>query len=201
MREHAQPNRAGPIGRRADELELMERVRADDVSALDALMSLYWRPLIVYALEIVGSMDAAEDVVQDVFVQVWSRRSDWRPRGSARSFLYRIARNRALNERRARRVRELWAARAGEPDAAAAATPLRLLETREVGEQVRRAIAALPARQREIVTLARFHGLSHAQIAEVLGISQHTVANHIRAAFAALRDALRPLLDGDTPSD
>lgn len=201
MREHAQPNRAGPIGRRTDELELMERVRADDVSALDALMSLYWRPLIVYALEIVGSMDAAEDVVQDVFVQVWSRRSEWRPRGSVRSFLYRIARNRALNERRARRVRELWAARVRAQDVAAPATPLRLVETREVSERVRRAIAALPARQREIVTLARFHGLSHAQIAEVLGISPHTVANHIRAAFAALRDALRPLLDGDSPAD
>lgn len=201
MREHAHPNRAGPIGRRADELQLMERVRADDVSALDALMSLYWRPLIVYAFEIVGSMDTAEDVVQDVFVRVWSRRSAWRPRGSVRSFLYRITRNRALNERRARRLRELWAARERAQNAVAPATPLRLVETREVGERVRRAIAALPARQREIVTLARFHGLSHAQIAEVLGISQNTVANHIRAAFAALRDALRPLLDADSPAD
>jgi len=201
MREHVQSNPAGRIGHRADELELMQRVRADDVSALDALLSLYWRPLVVYALDIVGSVDAAEDVVQDVFVRVWSRRSEWRAHGSVRSFLYRITRNRALNERRARRVRELWAARESAEDAAAPATPLRLLETREVSQQVRRAIAALPARQREIITLARFHGLSHAQIAEVLGISQHTVANHIRAAFAALRDALRPLLDRDSPAD
>lgn len=201
MGEHAPPNRVGSVRRRADELELMERVRADDVCALDALISVYWRPLVVYACEIVGSRDAAEDVVQDVFVRVWARRSEWRPRGSVRSFLYRMTRNRALNERRARRVRELWAARERAWDPVAPATPLRLLETREVGEQVRRAIAALPARQREIVTLARFHGLSHAQIAEVLGISQNTVANHIRAAFASLRDALRPLLEAEFPAD
>ena len=60
MRDTHTRTAPAPSADRADELQLMERVRANDVSALDALMSLYWRPLIVYALEIVGSIDAAE---------------------------------------------------------------------------------------------------------------------------------------------
>jgi len=195
------PTRADLAARRVDDLSLMSRLRADDVAALDELMSLYWRPLVVYVHEIVGTVDAAEDVVQDVFVRVWARRSEWRPSGSVRSFLYRIARNLALNERRAVRVRELWSERERAERAGASVTPLRLVEDREIAERVRRAVAALPARQREILTLARFHGLSHQQIAEVLGISPHTVANHIRAAFAALREALRPLLDVDPAAE
>ena len=195
------PTRADLDARRVDDLALMSRLRADDVSALDELISRYWRPLILYVHEIVGAVDAAEDVVQEVFIRVWARRSEWRPSGSVRSFLYRIARNLALNERRAVRVRELWSHRQRAERAGASVTPLSLVETREVAERVRRAIAALPARQREILTLARFHGLSHQQIAEVLGISPNTVANHIRGAFASLRKALRPLLDVDPAVD
>ena len=100
-----------------------------------------------------------------------------------------------------RKVRELWSARNRPERAGAGVTPLHLVGDREVAERVQRATGAPPARQREIIMLARFQGLPQRQIAEVLGTSPHTVAYDMRATLAMLCDALRGLLHVDPTAE
>ena len=159
------------------------------------LVERHWAPLVRYARSVLRSTDATEDVVQEAFVRLWSLRTPL-PQDHAVGYLYRSVRNLALNERRAQRVRALWLARearavrvAAEPD------------DEEIADaRVRQAVAALPRRRREVFELARFHDLSYQQIAQALGLSPQTVANHMSAAMRDLRHALRDLLD-ESPTE
>ena len=157
------------------------------------LLARHWGPLMRYAASILRSDESVEDVVQAAFVRLWEQRA---PRDSQHdvAFLYRTVRNLAFNERRWLRVRARW--RAGTQSATwFAAEP----DEEEAAERrVRDAVAALPRRRREVFELARFHGLSYRQIAETLGVSPQTVANHMSAALRDLRGALHDLLDDDS---
>ncbi|MEO5814526.1 MAG: sigma-70 family RNA polymerase sigma factor [Gemmatimonadaceae bacterium] len=155
----------------------------------ERLLTALWGPLVRYARGIIGSTDGAEDVVQEAFIGLWQRREPLAP-DSIAPFLYRAVRNRALNERRWYRVRHLWrVAQAG--DDPCAPPPCE----EEVAEQrVRDAVAKMPRRRREVFELARYHDLTHKQIALTLSMAPQTVANHMSAALRDLRVSLADLL-------
>jgi RNA polymerase sigma-70 factor, ECF subfamily len=177
------------IQRRSDEA-LMLAIVADQPIALDALLSRYWAPLVRFAYRFGCSKDAAEDVVQECFVCLWERRKEWQPTGSVRSFLYRVARNLALNESRFRRVRLERRDDVSDATNTAPVTPGERFEESEIRRAVEQAISDLPRRRREIFILARYHNLSYAEIAEALGISPQTVANQMSSALRTLRKSL-----------
>lgn len=176
-------------------LQLMERVRDGDASAFAELLALYWHPLVAYGSGLLDSVDAAEDIVQDAFVRLWARRAEWQARGPVRSYLYRITRNLALNERRRRKVHGMWLANRHSEPTRRNPTPLEIVEADEVESAFEQAMAALPPRRREVFVLARYHHLSYHQIAEVLQVSRQTVANQMSAALAMLRVALANVMD------
>jgi RNA polymerase sigma-70 factor (ECF subfamily) len=180
--------------------DLMRRVRASDASALDELLSVYWAPVVGYVTGMLASADHAEDVAQEAFIELWRRRAAWEERGPVRAYLYRTARNLALNEQRRQKVRVRWVERVRrQPMARAPATPGEVFEGRELDSAVERALASLPARRREVFVLVRYHGLTYRQTAEVMGISQQTVANQLTAALADLRHALEPYVSEAPP--
>lgn len=170
--------------------DLMHRICGGDTSALDELVRLYWSPVVRYSMGIVRCPDAAEDIAQQVFIQLWKQRSSWEATGTVQAYLYRVARNLSLNERRRGLIRFRWLEwmvrqpQRGEP------RPDQLLEKQELEAQIDAAIAALPQRRREAFILARFHDLTYREIAEVMEVSPQTVANQISAALATLRRAL-----------
>jgi len=173
---------------------ILDRLQRDETRALDELVRRYWRPIVAYAARMLDGLDAAEDVAQEVFLRAWQRRHRWTPRGSESSFLYRIARNLCLNEKRRIAIRSRSAvARAIDVPAPPLATDA--LEARDLREAAERAIASLPPRRREVFVLARFHQLSYAEIAETMGISERTVANQMSRALASLQEKLREYLD------
>jgi len=163
----------------------------DDPSALDELLLRYWNPIVQYTERMLGSLDAAEDVAQQVFIRLWERRDRWRRGGSLQAYLYRIARNLSLNEQRSRSVRTRWQEELTLEYDSEGPRPDRDLEERELAEVVEGAIAALPERRREAFLLTRFHGLTYREVGEVMGISPQTVANQISAALTELREYLR----------
>jgi RNA polymerase sigma-70 factor (ECF subfamily) len=175
------------------EAEVMSRLASGDEEALSDLMNLYWRPLQEYAAGLLGSSDAAEDVAQEAFVRLWDRRADWHP-GSVRAYLYRSARNLALNEQRHGRVRGRWLLVFRQRPHTAAGSAADAVEELELHAAARRAVQRLPPRRREVFLLARFHGLSYKQIAEIMGISQQTVANQMSSAIGELRVFLAAFL-------
>jgi len=182
------------VDERPDDADLMHRIQSGEHRALDEALSEYWEPLVRYASGFLGSSDAAEDAAQEAFVRLWKHRNKWSATESLRAYLYRILRNYILDERRAQRVRSRWRERALLRKPHGPMTPVEYLEHGELSDAVSTALADLPPRRREVFTLARFHGLSYAEIAEAMDVSPQTVANQMSAALSTLRERLAPFL-------
>jgi RNA polymerase sigma-70 factor (ECF subfamily) len=166
----------------------------DDRGALvDALFLEYHARLCDFVYGSIRSRDAAEDIVQDIFLRLWEQRDTCDLRNPA-AYLYHAARNGVISYRRRRRVREAWAERAqAEHDGPRNATT-ESIELRELTRAVREAVAALPERCRLCFTLSRDHGLTYADIGRTLGISVRTVEVHIARAIKAIRAHIAPYL-------
>lgn len=172
--------------------DLMLALRDHDSAAMEVLVRRYGSSLKGFASTLVESDDEAEDVVQETFTRLWERRSRWdtsQQRGTVRAFLYSVARNLALNNRRAARTRARLSS--NHQIARSSVTPVQDMDASELHEAFREALESLPRRRREVFILARYHDLSYREIGEQLGISPQTVANHLSAALNDLRSQLR----------
>lgn len=165
----------------------------EDSGDMDAAAELYDRYAgQVYALarRIVGNEMDAEDVVQEVFSQVWRTPSRYdRTRGSVIGWLLMITRSRAIDRIRARQARPDMTD-AVTPDALPAAPTPDALVMAEQAAAVRQALLSLPASQRTALELAYYEGLTQAEIAERLSEPLGTVKTRIRAGLMALRARL-----------
>lgn len=167
----------------------------------DALGELYDRfsPLLLgLTARILGSRGEAEEVLQDVFLHVWNRADRYDPsRSSVSTWLVLIARSRAIDRLRSRRVAERTLeavqheAHGGGHASPEAAENVLIRERRE---RVRSELAVLPAEQREVLELAFFQGLSQSEIAGRTGIPLGTVKTRSLLAMKKLRQALRPAI-------
>jgi RNA polymerase sigma-70 factor, ECF subfamily len=165
------------------------RVAGGDAEALRDLYERYGR--IVYGLTYRLTKDAqlAEEATQDTFVTLWRRAAAYDPqRAKLTTWLFVIARNRAIELVRSRM-------RVPEPQESieplgAEADPADLAQVADDAERIARAIAELPESQLEVIRLAYFDGLSHAEIAERLGQPLGTVKSRIRLALDRLRAVL-----------
>jgi RNA polymerase sigma-70 factor, ECF subfamily len=185
-----------PLAQQTDQA-LMVRIREGDRAGYRILLERYWTPLASYASGIVGMQDAAEDVVQDAFIRVWTHRAQWTPTGTVGAYLYRITRNLALNARRDSASEAQRRHQGGKQLLASKGSqdPAEDFATRSLQREVEAAIAALPERRREVFMLARYHGLSYREIGETMGIAVQTVANQMGAALGELREKLSRHLD------
>jgi RNA polymerase sigma-70 factor (ECF subfamily) len=179
---------------------LLQRIATRDESALAAFYDRHSRLTYSLIVRILGTSSDAEDVLQETFVRVWSRADSYDPLlGSPVTWLTRIARNRAIDRLRARRVR---ANVAGASFAPAAGEVVRAVEpvTREnpetefadrsVAGAVRTALAALTPAQRTLIEAAYYEGYTHTELAARFGVPLGTVKTRIRTGLAAMRDRL-----------
>jgi RNA polymerase sigma-70 factor (ECF subfamily) len=176
--------------------ELLRQVRTGTAPAFADLYRRHQGPLYRFALLRCGSPDTAADVVQEAFMGLLTERFRFDPlRGQLQHFLFGVARNLILKIEEPRR-RQVALADPGEDDEAEpdladdAAGPLaRLLES-EAAEEVRRALALLPAHYRDVVILYEMHDLSYAQIAEICQVDIGTVRSRLSRARTALAGKL-----------
>ena len=134
----------------------------------------------------------AEEILQEAFLRAYRAAASYEPRAAVSTWLFRIAANLSLNETQAARSRHEVLADAPEP-AAQQADPAQALERKEVSAAVEAELSALPPQQRAAVQLARFEGLSYAEIAEVLGVSVGAVDGLLQRARQTLREQLQHL--------
>ena len=172
--------------------DLIARLKAGEVAALDLVLARYWSPLVAYLVGVLHSRDAAEDVAQETFCRLWERRTQLRIDGSLRGFLYQVAHNLAVSEQRRLRTRTRSARliRAETPVADEAHD----VPDEALDAALDRAIRELPERRRQVLVLRSVHGLSYKEIARALGIAPQTVANQFSAALETLRRALSHFL-------
>jgi RNA polymerase sigma-70 factor (ECF subfamily) len=165
---------------------LISAIRSGDQSAMAQLYDRYSGIVYAVALRVLGDTGAAEDTLQEVFMQLW-RTPGWfdSSRGTLASWLAVIARNRAIDTIRKRRPQTDIAdvVVSVEPDLAGDAERARAME------KVRNTLEAIPITQRSALEMAYFEGLSHTEIASRTGEPLGTVKTRIRAALLALRKA------------
>jgi len=181
---------------RAD-AELVHAIARGDERALASLYDHYSPILFGLLLRILKDRPEAEDVLQEVFLQIWQRASSFDvERGRPFTWLVTLARSRAIDRLRSTRSREraalASAAEAPEPVADASDDAVRS----EQGEAVRGALAAIPEEQRRALLLAYFDGLSQTEIAARLDQPLGTVKTRMRSGMMKLRELLRGQVEG-----
>ena len=166
---------------------LLTRLQSGDQSALSALFDRYGALVYSVALRVLKDATEAEDVMQEIFVQVWKNpRAYVSGKGSLAGWLAVVARNRSIDVIRKRRPSEPV-----EFFALPAPTNLAWETERDAMlGKIRGVMGSLPEEQRRPLELAFFEGLSHSEIAEKTGDPLGTVKTRIRIALATIRKAL-----------
>jgi RNA polymerase sigma-70 factor (ECF subfamily) len=160
------------------------------LAALERLYDAYHRQAFGLAYGLLGNLSDTEEVVQEVFLAAWRAGDSYDPnRGSTRTWLLSMVRNRCIDVLRARRRRPI------EPLPETIDPPADLNVSEEAAAiadaaTARAALAGLPVEQREVIELAYFRGLSHTEIAGQLSLPVGTVKGRIRLAMDRLRVAL-----------
>ncbi len=173
-------------------IALFKRIQAQDQKALAALYDQTVGRVYGLALRISRNEAAAEEIAEDVYMQVWRSAATYsEERGHPLAWMMVITRSRALDHLR----RQDPAESHPEPETLAdyadsAGDPRDLIEALQSGTALHAAIAVLPAMQRQLLALAFFQGLSHSEIAEHSRLPLGTVKTHLRRALASLRQAL-----------
>lgn len=176
-----------------DDAQLAEQIRSGDREALGELYDRYSSVALATALRVVTDREMAEDLVHDAFVAAWQKIDKFDgARGSLRSWLLTIVRNRAIDRVRARRSSiEVGAA---DEQSLLRTSPNPTWEgaiDRLSTSELRSAIDALPEEQRVAIELAYFAGRTYREIAEMTGVPQGTANGRLRLALSKLRDSLR----------
>lgn len=169
------------------DLEALELVRRGDEVGAARLFERWSGPLLRFTGRMLGDPSEAEEVTQDVFLKVIARAGQYDGRASVASWLFAIAANACRDRlrRSARRPRVSLDAIAETPQPEVP-VDLRLVESQR-REAVRRALSRLSIEQREVLVLARYHGLPYAEIARTLSISEGAVKTRIFRAMETLK--------------
>lgn len=180
---------AGPLadGR---EVRLIEAARGGDEDAVRELYAAYQRPVWALVVSLVGDPLLAQDIVQTVFFKAFRGLRGFRFRSTLLTWLYRIARNECRSQARRRAPKSvpldsILGSRYEAADGPAAGAD-------EAADALRRAVASLPFKLREVVVLKYREGLSYEEMSRVLGRPAGTVASRLNRALAELGTRLGP---------
>ncbi len=167
--------------------ELLARIGRGDRRAFEDLYRRYARPVLGLALRRLGDRGRAEEAVQETFLSVWRAAHTYAPdRGRPAAWLYAVARNAIVDRARSRQEPP-----ADPPDGPAPeAGPEERAEQAWLAFRVHRALEAIPPKERELIELAYWGGLSQSEIAERVGIPLGTVKTRTRSALSRLADIL-----------
>ncbi len=166
------------------------RVRAGDSAAFEAMFYAHYAGLRAFIVGYVKDPDVADDVVQDLFLRVWRQRVTFALHGTAKTYLYATARNCALGHLARRRVERAWAVELAYRDPPSAEPADAVARERETAVAIAHAIDALPSQCKMVFLLRRSHGLTTAEIAQVLNLAPKSVEQYLWRATSTLRQRL-----------
>jgi len=188
------------------DVQLMLRFQKGDMEAFQQLFNKYSSSVVNFGFRFVGSRERAEELAQEVFLQVYRWQERYEPRAKFSTWLFRIAHNHCLNEVRKGEYKvsheslDSQLDREGNergrdlPD-----TNLRkgddILAAKQATDKIQQILHRLPESQRSAVTLSRFEGLSYQEVAEVLGTTEKAVKSLVFRATQSLREGLKEFLE------
>ena len=168
---------------------LVRRIKRSDTEAFRELFEIYQRDIFNFLHFKLGNIEAAEDLLQDVFIKIWERRRQLRENTSIKSFLFTIARHAALNYLRHNRIVLKFQVeqriRVSEEE-----SEYQEFERNEIEQVLMNALTKLPEKSRLPFMMSRFEELTYNEIADRLNISVKTVESHMGRALKLLRESL-----------
>jgi len=175
--------------------------KSDKHNAFDMLFNRYYAGLCVYAENFTGDKQTAEDMVQDVFVNIWVKRSELNFDESICSYLYRSVHNVSVQFLRQQKVRERYNDYVSLKLTEARLIPFESVtvdmdpaEANEIQTLYRQTLEQLPAQTREIFLCSRERDMKYSEIAELTGLSIKSVEYHISKALDVFRKVLKDYL-------
>lgn len=171
--------------------EWARKARMGNRFAFEKLFRHFYAPLCDFAFQIVKNRHAAEDIVQHIFVDIWSKEKTWNPKHKVKSYLFKSVRNRSLNY-----IRDDTSKQLDQP--ASSHEVHYFIEeehyAKELEKAIHQAYQKMPEQRRLIFLLSRENGLTYREIAETLNISIKTVETQIGRTLKTLRKELSSFL-------
>jgi RNA polymerase sigma-70 factor (ECF subfamily) len=172
-----------------DDVRLREQLAGGYEQALAEAYDAHASAVYGLALRITGDQGAAEDIAQEVFVELWRRPERYDPqRTRLRSWLCMIARRRAIDWLRRRGTQDHYAHMLVEPASTAGVEDD--VVTASVAKQVRTAVEELPEQHRQVIVLAYYNGLTYREVAKVLDIPEGTAKSRLRSGLRRIAETL-----------
>jgi len=170
--------------------ELMQEIKADNMFAFDALYGKYSRKLYRFGYSILKSKEDSENLIQDVFLNLWENRHKVEKNASIQSYVFTIAYNSAISILR-KKTKDFQFVEYLKSLQEITEEPVNVeLEYNELTAKLDMIINELPQRQKEVYLLHKVEGLKYNVIAEQLHISVNTIENHMSRALKTIREKL-----------
>jgi RNA polymerase sigma-70 factor (ECF subfamily) len=188
---HAWRLSASRMSRAADGASLIERIAARDATALRALLARHQVGVFRYILRLVGNAAVAEELTNDVFLEVWRNAGNFEgTRSAATSWILSIARHRAISSLR-KRCEESWDQHAADALHDMGDDPEVAAQKADKGAIMRRCLNALSPQHKEIIDLVYYHDMSISEARDVLQIPENTVKTRMFHARKRLSELLK----------
>jgi len=172
------------------EFEIIKRIRANDVEAFSGVFRRFYEPLCLFAGRYLHDIQAAEGIVQDVFVRLWESRDTLSIQSSLKSYLYASVRNACLNTIKRENFTTSLDYEEEQSDTSDMQPDIQL-ESNELAEALEQAMNGLGPKCRQIFCMAKYDRLSYQEIAKVLNISINTVKTQLKRALKSLGRSLQ----------
>ena len=172
----------------------IEQIRNGDKQAIESIFKTYYGPLCGYANKILNDIDFAEEIVQEIFFQLWQKRKDLPEIVSFKSYMYRSVHNACLNHIKHKKIEQKHSDHVIYVQENTVEDFVDLAETTELQEKIRIAIEKLPPERKKIFLMIRYDDLKYSEVAEKLGISIKTVENQMGTALKLMRQELKEYL-------
>ncbi len=166
------------------EIHLLKRLKKGEGKVIEELFDTFWDKLYVFAFNIVSDSNVCDDIVQEIFTDLWVRRNELEIE-NLRGFLFQAVKFKSLKHIRSKKIAEQHLQRINQINVHNETEEK--IYSEELMKLLDESIAKLPERCREIFILSRFDHLSNIQIADKLGLSIQTVKNQLSKALERLR--------------
>jgi RNA polymerase sigma-70 factor (ECF subfamily) len=174
--------------------EYWQLISQGDKIAFEKAFRAFYAALCNYALSLVKDKDESEEVVQNVFFNIWNKRTALQVSGSLKSYLYRSVHNECLNKIKHVKMKTTYAEDYRKNASGSFDNAADHLHAKELGQKINTAIDSLPEQCGNVFKLSRFENLKYNEIAQHLNISIKTVENHMGKALKILREQLKDYL-------
>jgi RNA polymerase sigma-70 factor, ECF subfamily len=174
-----------------EEKVLIDRIIRGDQTAFELIFCFYYPGLVVFTEHIIQDRPEAEEIVQDFFERLWTKRKNLFNTGSLKNYLFTSVKNSSLNFLKKEKVKSRFIEELKEVMKNNLLYDHDLFIQSDLQDEIRKSFEKLPSRTREVFEMSRFKGKKNDEIAQELNLSKRTVETHITNSLKILREELK----------